>query len=75
MYIVYILVSQNKKDKFYIGWTNNLNRRLHEHNIGKTYTTQWHQPYRIVYYEAYLDKQDALERERKLKHHGVLSGI
>jgi len=74
MHYVYLLQSELKKDKIYIGTTGDLERRLHEHNSGKTYTTQWHQPYRIVYYEAYLDKQDALERERKLKHHGSVIG-
>ena len=28
----------------------------------------------LVYYEAYLDKQDALDRENKLKHHGSVIG-
>jgi len=75
MHYVYLLQSELKKDKIYVGTTGDLERRLREHNSGGTYTTKWHQPYRIVYYEAYLDKQDALERERKLKHHGSVIGI
>jgi len=38
------------------------------------YSTKKHIPFKIVYYEAYLDRQDAIERENKLKHHGSVIG-
>ncbi len=54
--------------KLYIGSTNNLKRRLEEHNAGKNISTKNRAPLELVYYEAYRSKVDSLERERKLKH-------
>jgi putative endonuclease len=70
----YVYVLQSEKNNLYIGSTSNLERRLNEHNIGRTYSTNRYKPFRMVYYEAYLNKQDALGRENKLKHHGSVIG-
>ncbi|NQU19547.1 GIY-YIG nuclease family protein [bacterium] len=68
-------VLQSQKDSYlYVGSTNNVERRLDEHNRGNMYSTKKHIPFKIVYYEAYLDRQDAIERENKLKHHGSVIG-
>ena len=73
MYYVYLIKS--KKSSFqYIGNTNDLKRRFTEHNEGKEISTKYNAPYKLVYYEAYADKRDALERERKLKHYGSSAG-
>lgn len=62
MYFVYML-KDNKDNEFYYGFTNNLERRLKEHNnIDK----EW----RLLYYEAYLSERDARQREKTLKHYG-----
>ena len=74
MYYVYVLQSENNKAKIYVGNTDDLKRRLAEHNSGKNYSTHADRPYRIVYYEVYLSKHDALDRENKLKHHGSVIG-
>ncbi len=74
MHYVYVLQSNRYKSNLYIGNTNDLKRRLEEHNNGENYSTDRYKPFRIVYYEAYLDKNDALERENKLKHHGSVIG-
>ena len=74
MQYIYVLQSQINKDKIYVGNTDDLKRRLIEHNNGKNFSTKKDKPYRIVYYEAYLSKLDALDRERKLKHHGSVIG-
>ncbi len=74
MYCVYVLQSESSKDKIYIGSTDDLKRRLNEHNSGKNYSTRNGKPYKIVYYETFLNKLDALDRERKLKHHGSVIG-
>ena len=71
---VYILQSKRHKEKIYIGNTDDVNIRLNEHNSGKNYSTKLYKPYRIVYYEAYLNRLDALNREHKLKHHGIVIG-
>ena len=74
MHYVYILQSMNYKSKIYIGNTSDLKRRVDEHNKGDNCSANKHKPFRIVYYEAYLNREDALERENKLKHHGSVIG-
>ena len=74
MHYVYVMQSEKNRGKIYVGNTDNLKRRLLEHNSGKNYSTSVDRPYRIIYYEAYLNKADAIERERKLKHHGSVMG-
>ncbi|MBI4648928.1 MAG: GIY-YIG nuclease family protein [Bacteroidia bacterium] len=69
MYYVYILQSKMNK-QFYIGSTPELKNRLSEHNEGKVQSTAPYIPYELIYFEGYRDKQDALSREKKLKHHG-----
>ncbi len=66
--IWYTYVLYNKKlNKFYIGSTNNLKRRIKEHQNSKTQTTSMGGKWNLVYYEACLAKKDAQERERQLK--------
>ena len=69
MYYIYLLQSIENEDKRYIGYTSNLKRRLQEHNSkhkGYTGRDRW----RLVYYEAYLKKSDAIRREKRLKDDG-----
>lgn len=66
MFYVYLL--QSKKDKkLYIGLTNNLRRRVNEHNSKMTFSTKYRVPFKVIYYEAYFSSADAKEREKKLK--------
>jgi len=66
MYYVYVL--QSEKDKrFYVGYTNDLRKRLRQHNEGKVNSTKDRTPLRLVYYEACLNQQDATHREKYLK--------
>jgi putative endonuclease len=44
-----------------------LKRRFKEHNLGKTISTKYGIPWKLVYYESFLDKKDCLERELSLK--------
>jgi len=66
MYYVYLLKS-NKDDKLYLGYTNDLKRRLREHNASSSKATRSRLPLKLVYYEAYLSEKDAKDREFKLK--------
>ncbi|KKS74624.1 excinuclease ABC subunit C [Candidatus Gottesmanbacteria bacterium RIFCSPLOWO2_02_FULL_42_29] len=66
MYYVYILQSL-KDGSFYKGSTSDLKRRIKEHNSGKGFYTSQHHPYKLIYYEAYLLKEDADAREKFLK--------
>ena len=66
MYYVYVLQSVNE-ERIYIGATNDLRKRYMMHNKGKTRSTKNHLPIILIYYEAFLHKEDAFERERYLK--------
>lgn len=66
MYYVYVL--QSSKDKsLYIGYTADLKQRLVDHNEGKSKATRLKVPFKLIYYEAFLNKFDALNREKYLK--------
>ena len=67
MYYVYYLV--NEREESYIGYSDNLKRRISEHNAGQNKSTRGHR-WRLVYYEAYLNQEDAQVRERALKLRG-----
>lgn len=69
MYYVYILQSL-KDNELYIGSSPDLRRRLSEHNTGKSKATAPRKPFRLLYYEAYGAKEDALHREHSLKLRG-----
>ena len=66
MYFVYTLISK-KDGNFYVGFTNNLNRRAAEHFSGKVIATKSRQPLELIYYETCLNQKDALAREKYLK--------
>ena len=69
MHYVYLIKSQNHDFK-YIGETSDLKERFKQHNAGKNFSTKPYAPYRLIYYEAYANKLDAIDREKKLKQFG-----
>jgi len=70
MHYFYLIQSIKKPDTIYSGSTNNLEKRIEEHNQGKAFSTKRYLPWRLVYYEAYVSEADAREREQKFKRHG-----
>ena len=66
MYYVYVVQSQKDK-RFYTGYTNNLKRRIEEHNSKTQLSTKYRVPFRLVYYESCIVKEDAIAREKYLK--------
>ena len=66
MYYIYILKS-TKDGKLYVGYSNNVKRRFAKHNAGKIKVTRNRRPFKLIYYEAYLNQQDATEREKYFK--------
>ena len=62
----YVLVSLQDY-RLYIGYTNDLRKRLEEHNTGKSFATKPRRPLKLVYYEACLNEDDAKNREQYLK--------
>jgi len=65
-YYTYILQSKTN-GHFYTGTTNNLNKRLKQHNNGLVFSSRYMLPLQLIYFEAFLDKDDAYHRERYLK--------
>lgn len=63
---VYILQSL-KKNSLYIGYTTNIEKRLADHNQGKSKSTKLFKPWKLIHFEMYLNKKDALHREKYLK--------
>ena len=67
MYYVYHLQSKNYPDKYYVGLTNDVERRLAEHNAGKSIHTNKFRPWKLVSYTAFLDQSRAEKFEAYLK--------
>lgn len=64
----YTYVLRSLKDgNLYIGWSDDLKRRLSSHNKGRVDATKGRLPFDLVYYEACLSKKKAVRREKSLK--------
>ena len=66
MFYVYVLKSK-KDNQCYLGSTNDLRRRVQQHNDGAVVSTRPRRPLALVYYEAYRAERDARMREVSLK--------
>ena len=64
MFYVYLLKSP-RTGQIYVGFTEDLKRRFAEHE-----KLPGHKGWMLIYYEAYRDREDAVQRERKLKSYG-----
>jgi putative endonuclease len=65
-FYVYVLQSLSY-NTYYIGSTENVERRLHEHNSGKGRYTSGRRPWRLAYKEEYPCRREAIKREHALK--------
>jgi len=66
MYYVYVLQSLKDK-KLYIGFTDDLERRVKEHNDGKNFSTKSRRLFKLMFYEALPTLEEATEREKFYK--------
>jgi len=66
MYYIYVLKSL-KDSKWYTGYTDDLQKRILEHNKGHNFSTKDRRPFKLIYYEASLNEKDAKAREKYLK--------
>lgn len=66
MHYVYVLQSLKDGD-FYTGYTTDLKRRIEEHNSGLQVSTASRAPFKLIYYEGCISREDAIARERYLK--------
>lgn len=65
-FYTYVLKSLKDGDN-YVGYTDNLKKRLEEHFLGQSFATRARRPFKLIYFEACLDKEDAKQREKYLK--------
>ena len=66
----YVYVLQSEIDnKFYTGFTKNIELRFEQHNKGLVTSTRNRRPLKLIYYEACLSINDATHREKYLKTH------
>ena len=66
MFYTYVLLSRKDK-RLYVGWSEDLKRRIKEHNNGQVQATKGRRPLKLVYYEACLIESLAIRRERYFK--------
>jgi putative endonuclease len=65
--VLHLRVAFNDRQGFYIGFSTDLKRRLSEHKRGASFATKSRGPWKLIYYEAYTEREDAENREKFLK--------
>ena len=68
-YFVYILTNDDRHTVLYIGVTNELERRVNEHSLGRgSAFAKEYNAHKLIYFEAFPDPQSAIAREKHLKN-------
>ena len=71
-YFVYMLKSKGKKTITYVGYTNNLKRRIDLHNNSKGAKFTRGRKWKLIYIEVYRTKKEAISREYYIKNNRSL---
>ena len=66
LFTVYAIKSLSHKF-IYVGLTNNLDRRINDHNSGYNQSTKHYKPFELIYSESFSDRISARKREKELK--------
>ena len=74
-YVYLLITKKNNKIISYVGYTNNLIKRVKLHNDNKGAKFTKGRNWKLVYYEIFLNKSDALKREHHLKKNRKLRNI
>ena len=69
MFYVYILQSLVKSEKYYTGFTENIEKRIIKHNEGSVSYTSKYKPWELQTTVSFLDKKKATDFEKYLKSH------
>ena len=72
IYYVYMLKSESFKPVTYVGYTNNLKKRIRLHNSGKGAKFTRGRKWRLIYKEKYKSKKEAISREYYIKNNKTL---
>lgn len=67
MHFVYLIRSMSSPARIYTGYTKNIELRLQEHNLGKSFHTAQHKPWELVVYMAFSSRDKAVAFEQYLK--------
>lgn len=72
----YVYIVECSDGTLYTGWTNNLDKRIEQHcnGTGAKYT-RGRGPVRLVYYEEFNDKRDAMRREYEIKKYSRINKL
>jgi putative endonuclease len=70
MFYVYVLKSL-VNDKYYIGYTKDINLRLRKHNNGDVQSTRKFRPWMLLGFEVFKKSNEARWQEHELKNHGI----
>ena len=70
MFYVYILRSQ-ALERYYVGSTQAVEKRLQEHNSGKSKSTRAGIPWKVIHIESFTTRSEAVLREQKIKARGI----
>lgn len=66
--MIYIYIIKSCKDgRFYVGMTQNIDKRINEHNSGRTKSTKGYVPWKLFFFEIFPDRKSARAREKYLK--------
>ncbi|MDZ7771848.1 MAG: GIY-YIG nuclease family protein [Balneolaceae bacterium] len=65
-HVLYILRSE-VRESYYVGLTNDLERRLYFHNHGRQGHTRRYRPWNVVYQHSFDSREEAQEAEQKIK--------
>ena len=75
-YYVYLIKSEdNGNIRTYVGYTNNLNKRIELHNLGKGAKSTRGRYWRLIYKKKYSSKSIAMKQEYKLKKNRKLRNL
>ena len=76
-YFVYLIVSSLKNNKkiSYVGYTNNLKKRINLHNLGKGAKFTKGNKWNLIYYETHKTKRKAILREHYIKKNRKLRNL
>ena len=71
-YFVYMLKSMGKEPVTYVGYTNNLKKRISLHNLGKGAKFTRGKKWRLIYKENFKSKKEAISREYYIKNNKTI---
>jgi len=66
MFFTYVLSSLNR-EYIYVGLTNDMSRRVKQHNDGRERTTAPYRPFKLIHWESFETRSEAREREKYFK--------